>query len=119
MLEGDPATALREPYTVVITKEIARKYFGDENPIGQSLTYDNDELKITGIMAELPRNSHFHCDFLASMAVANQEFSRIVLENWGEMTVFTYVMLPAANPAALEGRFDAFVKNTFRIGPPP
>ncbi len=111
LLEGDPATALREPYTAVITKEIARKYFGDENPIGQSLTYDNDELKITGIMAELPRNSHFHCDFLASMAVANQEFSRIVLENWGEMTVFTYVLLPAnMSPAELEGRFDAFVK---------
>ncbi|MGH7451584.1 MAG: ABC transporter permease, partial [bacterium] len=111
LFEGDPATALRDPYTVVITKEIARKYFGDENPIGQSLTYDNDELKITGIMAELPRNSHFHCDFIASMAVANQEFSRIVLENWGEMTVYTYLMLPAGtSPVELEGRFDAFVK---------
>ena len=111
LLEGDPVTALREPYTVVITQEIARKYFGDENPMGQSLTYDNDELKITGIMAELPRHSHFHCSFLASMAVANQEFSRIVLENWGEMSVLTYVMLPARlPPAELEGRFDAFVK---------
>jgi putative ABC transport system permease protein len=111
LLEGDPATALREPYTVVITEEIARKYFGNEYPIGQSLTYDNDELKITGVMAELPGNSHFHCDFIASMAVANQEFSRIVLENWGEMTVYTYVLLPAGtSPAELEGRFDAFVK---------
>ncbi len=111
LLEGDPVTALRDPYTVVITKEMARKYFGDENPIGQSLTYDDDELKITGIMAELPRNSHFHFDFIASMAVANQEFSRIVLENWGEMTVFTYVLLPAnISSAELEGRFDAFVK---------
>jgi putative ABC transport system permease protein len=111
LLEGDPATALRDPYTVVITREMARKYFGDENPIGQSLTYDSDELKITGIMAELPHNSHFHCDFLASMTVANQEFSRIVLENWGEMTVFTYVILPAAMPPTeLEGRLVPFVK---------
>lgn len=111
LLDGDPATALREPYTVVITKEIARKYFGDENPIGQSLTHDNDELKITGVMAELPRHSHFHCDFLASMAVAQQEFSRIVLENWGEMTVYTYISLPAGmSPAELEGRLVPFVK---------
>ena len=112
LIQGDPRTALREPFTVVMTREMARKYFGDEDPMGKVLRYgDNRELKVTGILGEVPRHSHFQFDFLSSMKVANTLFNRIVLENWGENTVYTYLLLsPGVSPAGIERRFPDFIR---------
>jgi len=72
LLEGDPHTALTEPGSVVLTREAARRYFGDADPMGKTVTAINietsveKEYKVTGILKEIPENSHFHIDFLAS-----------------------------------------------------
>lgn len=67
--KGDPATALRDPNSVLLTQETAIKYFGDADPLGQTLTYGNDrELMVTGVLANLPGNSHIQFDFLGSFA---------------------------------------------------
>jgi putative ABC transport system permease protein len=69
MLKGDRSTALVRPNTVVITEEMARKYFTDENPIGKSLRVHNDTMyEVTGVVADIPKNSHFRPDFFASFA---------------------------------------------------
>lgn len=67
-LKGNAVAALTEPNTVVITEEIAKKYFGTESPIGKTLTYNkNYLLKVTGVIKRLPTNSSLHFDFIASL----------------------------------------------------
>ncbi|MCZ6818227.1 MAG: ABC transporter permease, partial [Calditrichaeota bacterium] len=64
---GDPETALKRPNSVVITREMANKYFGESDPIGKILRYENQvDFQVTGII-QVPENSHFHFDFLASL----------------------------------------------------
>ncbi|MGH7599072.1 MAG: ABC transporter permease, partial [bacterium] len=69
LLQGDPKTALTEPNSIVLTEEMARKYFGDENPMNQTLALVNQfEGKVTGVAKSLPPHSHFHFNFLISLA---------------------------------------------------
>mgnify|MGYP005725712485 CR=1 FL=1 len=69
LVEGNPATALEAPFTMVVTEETARKYFGDENPIGKVVQWDNNfEYTVTGVMKAPPPNSHFTFEVLASFA---------------------------------------------------
>src|ERR1700722_8647838 len=69
-LKGNPKTALLEPNTIVISESVAKKYFGRDDPIGKVLLFKdlNTSFKITGVMREMPVNSHFHFDLFASMA---------------------------------------------------
>ncbi len=67
MIKGDPATALREPRSLVLTETAARKYFGDDDPMNQILRADNTyDFRVTGVMRDVPRNSHISFDILAS-----------------------------------------------------
>jgi len=91
-LKGNPKTALLEPNTIVISESVAKKYFGNEDPIGKVLLFKdlNTNFKITGVMREMPVNSHFHFDLFASMASFPQsrEFS------WMTSEYYTYLVLP-------------------------
>jgi putative ABC transport system permease protein len=61
MLAGDSKAALTAPNTVVISQAMAKKYFGNSDPVGQSLIfYNNDTYKVTGVIADMPDNGHFH-----------------------------------------------------------
>jgi len=66
LLEGDKKTALREPFSIVLTQSMAKKYFGNEDPLGQSIKMDYDNYKITGVMEDVPGNSHFQFSNLIS-----------------------------------------------------
>jgi len=72
LLKGDPLTALKEPGSVVLTGDAARRYFGDADPMGKTITTievatsNEKDYRITGILQDIPENSHFHVDFLAS-----------------------------------------------------
>lgn len=60
LLKGNPKTALTQPNSVIITRDFAKKYFGDEEPLGQRLSFDNrNEYLVTGLMPTIPANSHF------------------------------------------------------------
>lgn len=103
-ISGNPATALVEPNTVVITQKIAEKYFGNENPIGKSLIFDSKEhFLITGIIKDIPFNSHLQDDIFASFNTYNESnFPR--LNDWGSFSNdYTYIMLkPGADPFVVE-----------------
>ncbi|MCB0376223.1 MAG: ABC transporter permease, partial [Sinomicrobium sp.] len=61
--DGDPDKVLLQPNSVVLTEPIARKYFGDENPIGKTLRFEhNRDLTVTGVAASVPTESHWHFD---------------------------------------------------------
>lgn len=90
-IKGDPATALDLPFSIVLTEKIAKKYFGETDPIGQSLqNQQNEEFKITGVMKDVPNNSHFRFDALVSRNTRPQNQG-----GWGGFGVFTYIQLPA------------------------
>jgi putative ABC transport system permease protein len=95
LLKGDPKNALADPNGVVLTPAMARKYFGDEEPLGQVLNIDGQaDLKVTGVMQEVPANSHFHFDFLGSMKLLEQAFGEQEFKNWGSNNYATYLLFP-------------------------
>ena len=93
--QGDPETAFLEPFSIVITEAVAQKYFGKQNPIGQTLTLDKKAwFTVTGVLKDVAHNTHFQFDFLASPILQepgwfNYEYytyllleKMILLENW-------------------------------------
>ncbi len=89
-LKGNPETALSKPNSVVITESTARKYFGDQNPIGKFLNTDNKKnYLITGVVQDIPANSHFHFDFLASIS----SYQQIADQDWISNNYYTYIKL--------------------------
>jgi putative ABC transport system permease protein len=92
LLEGDAKTALLAPYTVVITRDVAKKYFGTVNPIGKTISFkdgDNTPYKVTGIIDKVPNNSHFHFDLFGSMASLPEAKE----PSWMMSNFFTYLVL--------------------------
>ena len=113
-LRGDPATALAEPGSIVLSETMARKYFGGADPVGQPLDLEDGAftMTVTGVLADMPPNSHFHFDFLLSSNTF--ERSEPFLTNVGWTTQYVYVKLaPGTDPAALEAQFPAFVEERF------
>jgi putative ABC transport system permease protein len=76
LIQGDVSTALKEPNSVVITDELALKYFGSDDPIGKIITIGNDKwpCKVTGISEQTPSNSHFHFNAIISYATVEKDF---------------------------------------------
>jgi putative ABC transport system permease protein len=85
MLRGE--AALEQPGTVVLTEAMAQKYFSGENPIGQTITNDSNELKVTGVMENVPANSHFDFTFVGSLETLG------LPESWGRNSMSTYLTL--------------------------
>ena len=109
---GDPRTALTEPYSIVISEEMARKYFGDEEPIGKVLRGDNQlDFTVTGVMRNIPANSHMRPDMIISLLTRNA-MDPNSLDEW-EMheNQYTYIRLHEnASPDDLEAQLPAFVE---------
>lgn len=109
---GDPETALKTPNSIVITKDVAEKYFKGENPMGKILKFEHffSECKVTGVVENYPDNSHFDFDMLLSLATfKNTNFN--FEDSWGNHTFSTYVLLREnADPAHLTSKFPAFLK---------
>ncbi|MEW6754431.1 MAG: ABC transporter permease, partial [Candidatus Latescibacterota bacterium] len=112
-LEGDPATALVEPYSVAISRSAARKYFGAQDPMGQVIRADDEfALKVTGVFADMPPQSHFHADFLVPLTGVEVFYGRTgALSTWRYAGMQTYVRLRSgASPEAVAARFPEMVQ---------
>jgi putative ABC transport system permease protein len=108
--EGDAAVALKDPRTIVLTETAARKYFGSEPALGKTLTLNGDlYLKVTGVLKDLPPNSHLQFDILLSIATLGDKFGETM---WGWPEFYTYVRLaPGADPRTVEAKFPPFIEN--------
>ncbi|WEA02247.1 ABC transporter permease [Mucilaginibacter sp. SJ] len=111
---GDPKTALSEPYTVMMTEDMARKYFGNEDPINKEIRLDNTaNFKVTGIFKPFPANSQMHPQMLLSFNTLNDDkvYGRNQLAtNWGNNSFFTYLLLPDHyNIDRISSQFPAFI----------
>jgi putative ABC transport system permease protein len=90
LIQGDPKSVLKEPYSIIISEKMRKKYFSQKDPIGEILNIDKwHALKITGVFKNIPRNSHFRFDFLGN-------FSDYVGKNsdkWGISNYYTYILI--------------------------
>ena len=90
LISGDAKKALAEPNAVVLNQRMAKKYFGTQDPIGKTLLLNNNRsFKITGVMENIPTNTHFDFDFLLSMGSLEESRS----ENWGSINFSTYFLM--------------------------
>jgi len=97
LVKGDSATALSDPHSIVITEEMAEKYFGNEDPLGKTIKADNQwDFQVTGILKEVPHNSHLKFDFLIPF-IFGRELNYTV-DRWGNSQFRTYVQLQKGAP---------------------
>ncbi len=108
LTKGDPATALKDPGSIVLTESTAKKYFGNQDPMGKVVEFAKQkQLKVTGIAKDVPSNSHL--DFDAVLPLSNYQN-----ENWFKVWInndlFTYVLLNSeADKARMEKQFPHFM----------
>jgi len=88
LIDGSFEGALSKPNTIVLTESLAKKYFGDESPVGKSLQNGDDLYQVSAVMEDVPANSHVIFDGLVSRSTLPDE-----LGNWGNFGVFTYILL--------------------------
>lgn len=106
LLKGDISTALKEPYTIVLTESLAKKIFGDEDPIGKSVEIiygGNTVFTVNGILKDIPKNTHIKNDFLISFNTYTtwEGFPQIKELNWRGNSYFTYIKLDKNTDVAL------------------
>lgn len=105
-IEGNPARMLDDPHSIVLTPAMARKYFGEEDAVGKQLELDIGTFTVTGIAPPMPRHSHFHYDFVASL-----DLPWLNEDNWLQLATSQYIRLsPDAEPAALERKLPSMVE---------
>jgi putative ABC transport system permease protein len=125
MVEGNPKTALTFPNSILLTPEVARKYFGDSDPMNKVIRMDNQiNFKVTGIYKPLPAAAHFHPNLLASFSTLNDTAvygEKQLMTNWGNNSFFTYLLLPKDYPVkSMEAQFPAFLDRHYPLsGAPP
>jgi putative ABC transport system permease protein len=96
LLQGDPGTALTDPWSLVITEAVAHKYFGHGNPVGKVIRFQEKyDFTITGMMKDVPENSHFQSGFFGSIGCADAVNWKGFLEDWTQSSVITYVRIKA------------------------
>ncbi|MCW5912585.1 MAG: ABC transporter permease [Cyclobacteriaceae bacterium] len=109
LLKGNRGHALANANEILVTQEMATRYFGDADPMGKILTAGDQEFKVTGVLKDIPQHSHFK--FSAVLAASTYPFTS--RENFTGFSTFTFLKLrPGANPADVEAKMPAVV-NTY------
>ncbi len=114
LIEGNPEDVLTEPRSIIMSETYAKKYFGNEDPIGKIVTLETDTsfYTVRGIVEDAPENSHFHYDLIASMVSLRGARNTM----WLSHNYYTYILLRAGtNPELIEQKMDGFV--TKYVGP--
>ncbi|MEB2786125.1 ABC transporter permease [Algoriphagus persicinus] len=117
LLEGDPKTALVAPFSVVLTESTARKYFGEVNAVGKTMKGSEaagrsnpGDYTVTGVMKDLPSNSHFKFNTLLSLSTFKQSRPGI-FDAWGYVDTYTYFLVnDQFDKANFEARISAFIE---------
>lgn len=117
VVKGDRQNALTNPYSLMMTPELARKYFGDEDPINKSVIIDNTKhaFTVTGIFNPFPTNAHMHPTMLMSFSTLRDTalYGEKQLEtNFGNNAFYTYLLFPKNyNVASVEKQLPSFLDN--------
>jgi putative ABC transport system permease protein len=109
LLKGDPGTALVRPRSMILTEEYAKKYFGDQDPMGQRLSVEADTnlYTVTGIIQNIPDNSHIKFDMLASMSTYPRQANN---QQWVSHNYYTYIVVQeGTDKEVLQDKFQGMV----------
>ena len=115
LIQGDPKTALVRPRSMILTEKYAKKYFGNHDPMGQKMIVEADSVlyTVTGVVQNVPDNSHLKFDMLASMSSFPGQANN---QNWLNHNFFTYIVIKEGTDIkALEDKFQGMV--TKYVGP--
>lgn len=109
-IKGDPKTALKNPNSIVLSQETAKKYFGNEDPLGKIITVnDRIDFTVTGVFIDMPANSHFVMNIIVPYADYFQ-IGNDNIANWGGNFSYTYFSLQeGANPVLLESKIQQII----------
>lgn len=112
---GDSTSALKGVNSMVLSQEMATKYFGRENPIGKRVTVNfKDDYLVTGVLAEVPENSSLTLDIVVPFASAFDPENEETNSNWGSSFIRTYLLLDKNTTAEnLQARFPTMVNSLF------
>jgi putative ABC transport system permease protein len=114
-VDGNLPTALDDPNSVVVTQEMARKYFHDDDPMGKTLRvaggWSDGDFTVTAVIKDVPENAHFRFDFLLPMNKLLQSGQYRNDDGWGWNNFVTYIALrPNTNAKAVEEKMPAFIE---------
>lgn len=117
-LAGDPATALSEPNSLVLNETLAKKYFGDKNPMGQLINVENQiNVKVTGVIKDLPGNRSVPLQMLCSMETIKKRLNTHEFWNIGG-GFFTFILLPPNYQISkVQSKMPAFLKKNWGLNP--
>jgi predicted permease len=94
LVKGNPKTALSGPGGLLLTEDAARKYFGNEDPVGKTLLMERKtSFTVTGVLRNIPRNSHLQFDFLLPMSYLAQHNDDLKYQRWDNFNFYGYVLL--------------------------
>jgi putative ABC transport system permease protein len=113
LLDGDPATCLSEPFTIVLSESKAKQYFPEGDAIGSSVAMNSESklFRVTGIVEDAPRNSHFYYDFIASYSSDERGKSTFWLSNW----MMNYIQVrPGTDQELLNQKINASLIENIR-----
>jgi putative ABC transport system permease protein len=117
LLKGDQKTALREPFSIVLTESMAKKYFGEEDPVGQAIKMDYDNFKVTGVMEDVPENSHFRFSNLISFSTWSRNNKDNEDRAWFWNGFHTYVLLrEGASVETIRAKMKGFLEKNVEKG---
>jgi putative ABC transport system permease protein len=125
VLKGNPKTALEQPFSIMITEDVAKKYFGNEDPMGKLVKLDNNmPCKVAGVYKAMPSNMHLHPDVLISFSTLKDSTiygEERLRTSFGNNSFFTYIVLPENyDYKKLEARMPAFLDKYYHFpGEPP
>ncbi|MBD3413193.1 MAG: FtsX-like permease family protein, partial [Candidatus Aminicenantes bacterium] len=109
LVKGNPDTVLNDPHSLVLTREMAQKYFGTQDPMGKTITIDGEnDFLVTGILAPIPQNSHFHVNCIAPFKSLFEQ-KKGMIHYWGNIFFYTYILLAEdADVIPLEEKMPQF-----------
>src|SRR5680860_1376214 len=117
MLEGNPDTALKDPYSIVLTETAAQKLFGNESALGKAILFDSSNYQVTGVMKDVPFFSHINFEALVSFSTAEQLYKDDTsFEAWTNMSSnYVYVLKREnADMASIRSQLDALAREENR-----
>lgn len=113
VIKGEVKSALLNPKKIILTEKIASRYFGKSDPIGKTLTTGTDTYEVTGVIQDVPTNSHFRFDAVAARSNLPKQ-----LGNWGNFGVYTYLLFPQnfdvkTFEIKMQGMYETYMKSIF------
>src|SRR5215203_1503459 len=120
LVKGNAKKALEDPFSIMISDKLARKYFGNEDPMNKIVKLDNNlPCKVGGVFKPFPSNTHVHADVLIAFNTLKDSAiygERNLQTNWGNNSFLTYVVIPkGSDPKKLEGKFPAFLDKYYHF----